>query len=233
MTARRRLGGGGGRTARSGLAQRVDAERLPVRLLGRRDDVPDLMAAADVVVSTARWEGQPLGVQEALGLGAAVVATDVGGTREVTGDAAVLVPWPTPRPSRPPSERLLDDPDAARRCARRPAPGRPSSRTWTDTLDQLARVWAAASRRVRRVRPRRRRVEWKPVAERANRLSGRSDNTTRHIFVTGGVASSLGKGLTASSLGRLLRSRGLRVTMQKLDPYLNVDPGHDEPVPAR
>jgi CTP synthase len=52
---------------------------------------------------------------------------------------------------------------------------------------------------------------------------------TKHIFVTGGVASSLGKGLTASSLGHLLRSRGLRVTMQKLDPYLNVDPGTMNP----
>jgi CTP synthase len=52
---------------------------------------------------------------------------------------------------------------------------------------------------------------------------------TKHIFVTGGVASSLGKGLTASSLGRLLKSRGLRVTMQKLDPYLNVDPGTMNP----
>ena len=51
----------------------------------------------------------------------------------------------------------------------------------------------------------------------------------KHVFVTGGVASSLGKGLTASSLGRLLRSRGLRVTMQKLDPYLNVDPGTMNP----
>ncbi|WP_263120960.1 CTP synthase [Cellulomonas fimi] len=67
------------------------------------------------------------------------------------------------------------------------------------------------------------------MAERANRLSGRSESGTRHIFVTGGVASSLGKGLTASSLGRLLRSRGLRVTMQKLDPYLNVDPGTMNP----
>lgn len=52
---------------------------------------------------------------------------------------------------------------------------------------------------------------------------------TKHIFVTGGVASSLGKGLTASSLGRLLKSRGLNVTMQKLDPYLNVDPGTMNP----
>ena len=53
--------------------------------------------------------------------------------------------------------------------------------------------------------------------------------SSKHIFVTGGVASSLGKGLTASSLGRLLKARGLRVTMQKLDPYLNVDPGTMDP----
>ena len=58
-------------------------------------------------------------------------------------------------------------------------------------------------------------VSWDPVA--------------KHIFVTGGVASSLGKGITASSLGRLLKSRGLRVTMQKLDPYINVDPGTMNP----
>ena len=51
----------------------------------------------------------------------------------------------------------------------------------------------------------------------------------KHVFVTGGVASSLGKGLTASSLGNLLKARGLRVTMQKLDPYLNVDPGTMNP----
>ena len=61
-------------------------------------------------------------------------------------------------------------------------------------------------------------VKLKPVAQ-----------LTKHIFVTGGVASSLGKGLTASSLGHLLRARGLRVTMQKLDPYLNVDPGTMNP----
>jgi len=56
-----------------------------------------------------------------------------------------------------------------------------------------------------------------------------SNVAVRHVFVTGGVASSLGKGLTASSLGRLLKSRGLNVTMQKLDPYLNVDPGTMNP----
>ncbi len=56
-----------------------------------------------------------------------------------------------------------------------------------------------------------------------------ASSPTKHLFVTGGVASSLGKGLTASSLGRLLKSRGVRVTMQKLDPYLNVDPGTMNP----
>jgi CTP synthase len=56
-----------------------------------------------------------------------------------------------------------------------------------------------------------------------------TSHVTKHLFVTGGVASSLGKGLTASSLGRLLTARGVRVTMQKLDPYLNVDPGTMNP----
>jgi CTP synthase len=58
---------------------------------------------------------------------------------------------------------------------------------------------------------------------------GLQPRTAKFVFVTGGVASSLGKGLTASSLGQLLTSRGLRVTMQKLDPYLNVDPGTMNP----
>ena len=56
-----------------------------------------------------------------------------------------------------------------------------------------------------------------------------SSGNVRHVFVTGGVASSLGKGLTAASLGNLLRARGLSVVMQKLDPYLNVDPGTMNP----
>ena len=58
---------------------------------------------------------------------------------------------------------------------------------------------------------------------------GRSEQHTKFIFVTGGVVSSLGKGLTAASLGQLLVARGLTVTMQKLDPYLNVDPGTMNP----
>lgn len=67
------------------------------------------------------------------------------------------------------------------------------------------------------------------MVQRNNTRDSRSSETTKHIFVTGGVASSLGKGLTASSLGHLLRARGLSVTMQKLDPYLNVDPGTMNP----
>lgn len=59
--------------------------------------------------------------------------------------------------------------------------------------------------------------------------SARKVRSTKHIFVTGGVVSSLGKGLTAASLGQLLKARGLSVTMQKLDPYLNVDPGTMNP----
>ncbi|HET8778910.1 MAG TPA: CTP synthase [Agromyces sp.] len=69
------------------------------------------------------------------------------------------------------------------------------------------------------------------VDERGRALSSTdiSNGTTKHIFVTGGVVSSLGKGLTAASLGNLLTARGLRVVMQKLDPYLNVDPGTMNP----
>ncbi|MBP1325937.1 CTP synthase [Leucobacter exalbidus] len=59
--------------------------------------------------------------------------------------------------------------------------------------------------------------------------SAAQPKTTKHIFVTGGVISSLGKGLTAASLGNLLTARGLHVVMQKLDPYLNVDPGTMNP----
>ncbi|MBN9200763.1 MAG: CTP synthase [Microbacterium chocolatum] len=66
------------------------------------------------------------------------------------------------------------------------------------------------------------------VPETASHGDKNSD-TTKHIFVTGGVVSSLGKGLTAASLGNLLTARGLRVVMQKLDPYLNVDPGTMNP----
>ncbi len=108
----------------------VEESGAPVRVLGRRADVPELFAAADVVVSTAVWEGQPLAVQEALGLGAAVVATDAGGTREVTGDAAVLVPVGDDRELATAVRRVLTDDDergrlraaAAERATELPTP---------------------------------------------------------------------------------------------------------------
>ncbi len=76
---------------RERLQQHIDASRAPVTLLGQREDVPDLLAAADVVVSAAVWEGQPVWLQEALALGAAIVATDVGGSRAMIGGGAAWV----------------------------------------------------------------------------------------------------------------------------------------------
>jgi glycosyltransferase involved in cell wall biosynthesis len=128
---------------RGPLDVRIADERLPVRLLGRRDDVPDLLAAADVVVSTAVWEGQPLWLQEALAAGAPVVATDAGGTREVTGDdGAVLVPVGDAEALARAVRNLLDDP-AARSAlalrARERAAALPDVRA---VVDQLRRVYA-------------------------------------------------------------------------------------------
>ena len=74
------------------LTERIAREHLPVRLLGRRTDVADLLGAADLFVLASVWEGQPLVLQEALRAGVPIVATDVGGVRAVVGDAAVLVP---------------------------------------------------------------------------------------------------------------------------------------------
>ena len=71
--------------------ERVRASGLPVRLLGRREDIAVLLEEADVVVQTSLWEGQPLIIQEALRAGAAVVATDVGGTALTARGGAVLV----------------------------------------------------------------------------------------------------------------------------------------------
>ncbi|MGB3763543.1 MAG: glycosyltransferase family 4 protein [Ornithinimicrobium sp.] len=76
---------------RQGLQQHIDVAQAPVTLLGQRADVPDLLAAADVVLSSAIWEGQPVWLQEALALGTAIVATDVGGSRAMIGDGAEWV----------------------------------------------------------------------------------------------------------------------------------------------
>ncbi|MFC7306996.1 glycosyltransferase family 4 protein [Streptomyces monticola] len=75
------------------LQRRIDAEGLPVRLLGRRDDVPELLAAADVALLASRWESRSVLAHEALHAGVPLVATAVGGVPELVGDAAELVPY--------------------------------------------------------------------------------------------------------------------------------------------
>ncbi len=94
------------------LARRILAGGLPVRLLGRRSDIPDLLAAADVFVVTSRWEGSPLVVQEAMAAGVPVVATAVGGVPALAGDGAVLVPPGNPEAVAQAVATLLDDPSA-------------------------------------------------------------------------------------------------------------------------
>lgn len=124
------------------LADQVIGEDLPVILLGRRDDVPDLLASADVLVSTSAWEGQPINIQEALAAGLPVVATDVGGTREVTGDAARLVPYPDPDALTAQIATVLSDPDVAdqlRQAGRRRAAELP---TLADALRQTLGIYA-------------------------------------------------------------------------------------------
>ena len=96
-------------------AERIAAEHLPVTLLGRRTDVPSLMEAADAVVQTSLWEGQPLTIQEALRAGAAIVATDVGGTAVTARGGAVLV-VPEAQAIAGALTTLLTDPEAGSRA---------------------------------------------------------------------------------------------------------------------
>jgi len=126
----------------AGLRRRVEDEGLPVVVAGRREDVPALLAAADVVVSTSTWEGQPLAVQEALQAGRAVVATDVGGTREVTADAAVLVA-PEAAPLAAAVARLVADDDAREHLQRAALARAQELPTPDDVLAQLRRCYSA------------------------------------------------------------------------------------------
>ena len=109
--------------------ERAGAEELPVRVLGRREDVPVLLEEADVVIQTSLWEGQPLTVQEALRSGAAIVATDVGGTALTARGGAVLVAPDAQALADAVAALLSDDAahEAARERARLAAVGLPAA----------------------------------------------------------------------------------------------------------
>lgn len=102
---------------RAALQRRIEAEALPVKLLGRRDDVTELLAAADAAVLASRWEGRSLLAQEALRLGVPLVATAVGGVPELVGDAAELVPYGDAAALGDAVARLLADPARRRELA--------------------------------------------------------------------------------------------------------------------
>lgn len=119
------------------LRARVDAEGLPVRLLGYRGDVPELLAAADAVVIASRWEARSLVAQEALRAGVPLVATAVGGLPELVGDAAVLVPPADAEALGDAVARLLAD--RSRRSELTSA-GPLQARTWPDEDATVAQV---------------------------------------------------------------------------------------------
>ncbi|MFF3764372.1 glycosyltransferase family 4 protein [Streptomyces sp. NPDC001922] len=119
------------------LQRRIDTENLPVRLLGRHDDVPELLAAADVAVLPSRWEARAVLAQEALRAGVPLVATAVGGIPELVGDAAELVPYGEPEALSATVARLLADPGHRARLA---AAGRTQAGTWPTEDETVAQV---------------------------------------------------------------------------------------------
>jgi glycosyltransferase involved in cell wall biosynthesis len=121
------------------LAARVRDRRLPVALLGRRDDVADLLAAADVVVLPSRWEARSLAAQEALRAGRPLVATRTGGLPALLGDGALLVPPEDAAALAAAVTGLLADPARARALA---AAGRRRAATWPDAAATARRVVA-------------------------------------------------------------------------------------------
>jgi glycosyltransferase involved in cell wall biosynthesis len=124
------------------LRARIEAETLPVRLLGRRSDVPELLAAADVAVVPSVWEGQPLIVQEVLRAGRPLVATRVGGVPIMVGEAAVLVPPGDATALETAVTRILDNPELAERLASSASRQALRLPTEEDAIDQLTQVYA-------------------------------------------------------------------------------------------
>jgi len=122
---------------RAALSRRIENEGLPVLLAGRRDDIPELLTTADMVILPSRWEARALIAQEALHAGVPLVATAVGGIPELVGEAAELVPYADPAALADAVVRLLADP--ARRCALATA-GRAQAATWPTEDDTVAQV---------------------------------------------------------------------------------------------
>lgn len=120
---------------RHALEQRIAATRAPVRLLGRRTDVADLLAAADVVVLASRWEARALVAQEALRAGVPLVATAVGGVPDLVGGAAELVPPDDPAALALAVERVLGDPVRAETMRRA---GRERAASWQGEVEGIA-----------------------------------------------------------------------------------------------
>ncbi len=125
----------------SSLRSRIEAENLPVRLLGFRRDVPDLLAAADVLVLPSGWEGQPLILQEMLRAGRPIVATRVGGVPNLVGDAGILVPAGDAIALGRAVETVLDDADLAQRLARSAADRAVHLPTEDDAVDQMEAIY--------------------------------------------------------------------------------------------
>ncbi len=124
------------------LLEELSARAPQVRWLGRRDDVADLYAAADVVVLPSVWEARSLTAQEALRAGRPLVATDVGGTAALVGDGAVLVTAGDPAALGAAVRRLLDDPVEAAAVAARGAAVAAGWPDEDDTITQVAALYA-------------------------------------------------------------------------------------------
>ncbi|WP_371478963.1 glycosyltransferase family 4 protein [Kitasatospora sp. NBC_00315] len=130
-----------------GLRERAAAEGLPVELLGYRTDIPDLLAAADLVVVSSRWEARSLVVQEAMRAGVPVVSTAVGGIPELVGDAAVLVPAGDAAALGRAVRQLLADPEHRARLVKA---GHQQADTWPDEAATVAQVLSTYDELVRR-----------------------------------------------------------------------------------
>ena len=122
---------------RAALQRRIDAESLPVRLLGRRDDAFQLLAGADVALLSSRWEGRSLLAQEALLEGVPLIATSVGGVPELVGRGALLIPYGDPDALASGVAGLLADPD---RRIRLTSAGRARATTWPTEQTTVAQV---------------------------------------------------------------------------------------------